>query len=126
MPKFHYTDPEKFFRDKNNITVDEIKRLLCAMEHCTSSCYYDEWFSKAMYELCPEAYDTVREYLREWSEREIKAQKEMPQKKLESYEEFASRVSCLIAEGSEFMTKVQLYDAIKNDFNEIILKKERP
>lgn len=124
MPTFHYTDTEVFFENKNSITVDEIKKLLNAMEHCTSSCYYNEWFSKAMYELCPESYDTVQEYLREWSEREIKAQEVMPQKKLESYEEFASSVGCLIAEGSEFMTKEQLYDAIKNAFNRIILKQE--
>jgi hypothetical protein len=54
------------------------------------------------------------------------AKVEVNQQDFERYQEFASRVSCLIAEGSEFMTKVQLYDAIKNDFNEIILKKERP
>ena len=127
MPKFHYTDPEKFFRDKNNITVDEIKRLLCAMEHCISSCYYNECFSKAMYELCPEASDTVREYLREWSEREIKAQnlRRVNQQDFERYQEFASSVSCLLAEGSEFMTKEQLYDAIKNEFNKVILKQEK-
>ncbi len=74
MPTFHYTDPEVFFENKNSITVGEVRKLLNAMEHCTSSCYYNEWFSKAMYELCPESYDMVQEYLRGWSEREIKAQ----------------------------------------------------
>ena len=108
MPTFHYTDPEVFFENKNSITVNEIKKLLFAMEHCTSSCYYNEWFSKAMYELCPESYDTVQEYLREWSERQIKAQEVMPQtnqKKLEPSEEFTDSVACLIAEGPEFLTK---------------------
>lgn len=66
MKKFHYTKGEKFFKDKNNITVDEIKRLLNAMEHCKSTCYYNEWFTKAMYELCPESYDTVQKYLSQW------------------------------------------------------------
>jgi vacuolar-type H+-ATPase catalytic subunit A/Vma1 len=125
MPTFHYTDPEVFFENRTSLTVGEVRKLLNAMEHCTSSRYYNEWFSKAMYELCPESYDTVQEYLREWSEREIKAQEVMPQtnqKKLEPCEEFASSVACLIAEGSEFMTKEQLYDAIKNAFNRIILK----
>ena len=127
MPTFHYTDPEVFFENKNSITVDEIKKLLNAMEHCTSTCYYNEWLSKAMCELCPESYDTVQEYLREWSEREIKAQEVMPQtnqKNLETCAEFVSGVACLIAEGSEFMTKEQLYDAIKNAFNRIIHKQE--
>ena len=35
---------------------------------------------------------------------------------------FTDSVACLIAEGSEFMTKEQLYDAIKNVFSRIILK----
>ena len=42
----------------------------------------------------------------------------------ESYKEFANSVGCLIAEGPEVMTKEQLYDAIKNAFNRIILKQE--
>lgn len=50
---------------------------------------------------------------------------EVNQQDFERYQEFASRVSCLIAEGSEFMTKEQLYDAIKNEFNEVILKQEK-
>ena len=51
--------------------------------------------------------------------------RELNQQDFERYQEFVSRVSCLIAEGSEFMTKEQLYDAIKKDFNEVILKQEK-
>jgi hypothetical protein len=53
--------------------------------------------------------------------------KQMPQtnqKKLETCAEFVSGVACLIAEGSEFMTKEQFYDATKNAFNRVILKQE--
>ena len=51
--------------------------------------------------------------------------REVNQQDFERYKEFASRVSCLIAEGSEFMTKEQLYDAIKIAFNRVILKQEK-
>ncbi len=53
----------------------------------------------------------------------VKLQK-INQQEFESYKEFVSGVACLIAEGSEFMTKEQPYDAIKNAFNRIILKQE--
>lgn len=51
--------------------------------------------------------------------------REVNQQDFERYQDFASSVACLIAEGSEFMTKEQLYDAIKNVFNRVILKQEK-
>jgi hypothetical protein len=65
--KFHYTGSEVFFKDVKCISVEEVRKLLCAMKHCTSSCYYHELFSKAMYELCPDACEAVEGFLAEWS-----------------------------------------------------------
>lgn len=43
-------------------------------------------------------------------------------KELIAYKEFYSSVSCLFAEGVEFMTKEQIYDAIKSDWQETVEK----
>lgn len=36
---------------------------------------------------------------------------------LEKYKEFYNSVACLFAEGIEFMTKTEIYEAIKDDFH---------
>lgn len=119
--KFHYTDPEMFFKDKSNITVKEIRQLLYSMTHCTSSCYHNERFCKAMYELCPESYDTVKEFLRGCS-RMPQMPADIVLQELMRCKEFVNSVGCLIDEGLKFMPKEQLYVAIKNEYNRIILK----
>lgn len=62
----------------------------------------------------------LNEYLVEMKKAELR---EIDQQEFERYREFVSSVGCLIAEGSEFMTKEQLYDAIKNAFNRVIILK---
>jgi len=69
------------------------------------------------------------EYLVEMEKVKVEMKKaelrEIDQQEFERYKEFVSSVGCLIAEGSEFMTKEQLYDAIKKAFNRIIIKQEK-
>ena len=39
--------------------------------------------------------------------------------KLKKYYDFYDSVACLIAEGSEFMTKAELYDAVKREHGKV-------
>ena len=41
-------------------------------------------------------------------------------KELMAYKEFFESVSCLFAEGVEFMTRDQIYDAIKEDWQNVM------
>ncbi len=62
-----------------------------------------------------------RRFAKEWPELfGLLEEKEMAIKK---HEEFFNSVSCLLVEGVEFMTKTQIYDAIKRDWEECMRKK---
>ena len=42
------------------------------------------------------------------------------QNKQVQYEEFINAVTCLFVEGVEFMTKIQIYDAIKKEWKKCL------
>jgi hypothetical protein len=42
-------------------------------------------------------------------------------RRLKKYDKLVNSMGCLFAEGVEFMTKTQIYDAIKEDFNKIVM-----